>query len=93
MTDHFRDNLFHSAKPSQTRRATTLQFEDWEPHVLERTRLTKIGPNSCRWPYGDVRYSNFAFCGRPSVHNTSYCQGHYNRAFSTDVRGLKVKPE
>ena len=74
------------------KRDVTLDYEDWEPRVLDRTRLTKINTDCCRWPYGDVHHANFAFCGLPTVHNTSYCQGHYNRAFSTDVRGLKVKP-
>lgn len=71
-----------------------LNFEDWEPHILDRVRLAKIKNNQCHWPYGDPLDNTFAYCGRPifaAAHTRSYCKEHYLRAINPDYLKKKGK--
>jgi GcrA cell cycle regulator len=58
-----------------------------EARKQERTRLRLITDksevtvlelkfNSCRWPIGDPRLSDFRFCGKMRVAKCSYCPEH-----------------
>ena len=37
--------------------------------------LLELGPNECRYPYGDG--APYSFCGRPQFNGSSYCGGHF----------------
>jgi len=75
---------FGSLPPSETqsRRSIHLAFEDWEPHFLDRVRLTKIKAGQCHWPYGEIRDKTFGYCGLPTEGVTrSFCPRHSKRAY------------
>jgi hypothetical protein len=36
--------------------------------------LADLGDGMCRWPIGDPRSAEFAYCGAPAAK--SYCAGH-----------------
>jgi GcrA cell cycle regulator len=54
-----------------------------EPVAIPESRRVSIGEltfHSCRWPLGDPRHSDFAFCGADRVNpyddSNAYCAGH-----------------
>jgi hypothetical protein len=38
-------------------------------------KVVALGPEACRWPYGDPRHPDFHFCGSP-VGAKPYCERH-----------------
>ena len=42
-----------------------------------------LGPNMCRWPFGDPGDSDFHFCGKQSVVGKPYCADHCAIAYVT----------
>lgn len=40
-----------------------------------------IRDSMCKWPIGDPTQSGFHFCGRPTKHGASYCEGHAELAY------------
>lgn len=52
-----------------------------EPVDIVPRHLTvlKLGPNDCRYPYGDWPIT---FCGHPSVPGKSYCAAHCRLVFA-----------
>ncbi len=52
--------------------------------------LTNLGNRECRWPIGDPRHDDFAFCGNETVTGRSYCEQHcavayYRKAETQDA--------
>jgi GcrA cell cycle regulator len=54
-----------------------------EAEVGEMRRLSfeDIRDSSCRWPLGDPRSGEFAYCGLQPVEGHSYCAGHCRMAY------------
>jgi GcrA cell cycle regulator len=42
-----------------------------------------LGPNMCRWPFGDPGDADFHFCGKQSVVGKPYCAEHCAIAYVT----------
>lgn len=70
------------AVPLQTRdRRSTWIFADAEVGDMRRVRFADIREASCRWPIGDPRAGDFAYCGLAPAHGRSYCAGHCRIAY------------
>jgi GcrA cell cycle regulator len=48
---------------------------------MQRVRFEEICESACRWPLGDPRTGEFAFCGLASAKGQSYCAGHCRMAY------------
>jgi GcrA cell cycle regulator len=48
---------------------------------MRRLRLEEIRESACRWPLGDPRSGDFAYCGLTPVGGQSYCAGHCQMAY------------
>jgi GcrA cell cycle regulator len=54
-----------------------------EAEIGEMRRLSfeDIRDSACRWPLGDPRSGEFAYCGLQPVEGHSYCAGHCRMAY------------
>lgn len=54
--------------------------------VSRRVQLLELTFNSCRWPIGDPRHADFAFCGadrvKPHDDSNAYCAAHARIAYT-----------
>jgi GcrA cell cycle regulator len=65
---------------------------------MRRLRLEDIRESACRWPLGDPRSGDFAYCGLTPVGGQSYCAGHcrmayrspHARTIARERRGLRA---
>jgi GcrA cell cycle regulator len=48
---------------------------------MRRLRFEDIRESACRWPLGDPRSGDFAYCGLTPVEGQSYCAGHCRMAY------------
>jgi len=67
----------------------------WTPAaVLEMrpVRLEEILEIACRWPLGDPRNGEFAYCGLESAKGHSYCAGHYRMAYQPPKARTRQTP-
>jgi GcrA cell cycle regulator len=56
-------------------------FGDAEVGEMRRLRFEEIRESVCRWPLGDPRSGDFAYCGLTPVEGQSYCAGHCRMAY------------
>ena len=59
------------------------------PLVLDtgdRTTVSTIKNNMCKWPIGDPATDDFHFCGQSTVSGKSYCAYHAHMAFQPPQR-------
>jgi GcrA cell cycle regulator len=66
-------------KPEEGRAAWT--FGGAEVGEMRRLRFEEIRESSCRWPLGDPRSGEFAYCGLTPATSQSYCAGHCRMAY------------
>ena len=62
-------------------RAAGCGFGRAEIGEMRRLRFEEIRESSCRWPLGDPRSGDFAYCGLTPVGGQSYCAGHCQMAY------------
>jgi GcrA cell cycle regulator len=62
-------------------RAAERSFGAAEIGEMRRLRLEDIRDSACRWPLGDPRSGDFAYCGLTPVGGQSYCAGHCQMAY------------
>jgi GcrA cell cycle regulator len=62
-------------------RAAGRSFGEAEIGEMRRLRLEDIRESACRWPLGDPRSGDFAYCGLTPVEGQSYCAGHCRMAY------------
>jgi len=62
-------------------RRSTWIFADAEVGDMRRVRFDDIREASCRWPIGDPRTGDFAYCGLAPANGRSYCAGHCRIAY------------
>jgi GcrA cell cycle regulator len=55
-------------------------FGQAEIGEMRRVRFEDIREFACRWPLGDPRSGEFAYCGLTPAKNQSYCAGHCRMA-------------
>jgi GcrA cell cycle regulator len=48
---------------------------------MRRVRFEDIRESACRWPLGDPRSGDFAYCGLMPAEGRSYCAGHCRMAY------------
>jgi GcrA cell cycle regulator len=48
---------------------------------MRRVRFEEIHESACRWPLGDPRSGEFAYCGLAPAKGQSYCAGHCRMAY------------
>jgi GcrA cell cycle regulator len=48
---------------------------------MRRLRFEDIRESACRWPLGDPRSGEFAYCGLTPAKGQSYCAGHCRMAY------------
>jgi len=63
-----------SSKPGAT-------FGEAEVGEMQRVRFEEIREFACRWPLGDPRTGEFAYCGLTPARGQSYCAGHCRMAY------------
>jgi GcrA cell cycle regulator len=56
-------------------------FEAAEVGEMRRVRFEDIREPACRWPLGDPRSGDFAYCGLKPAEGRSYCAGHCRMAY------------
>jgi GcrA cell cycle regulator len=62
-------------------RAAGGSFAVAEIGEMRRLRFEDIRESACRWPLGDPRSGDFAYCGLTPVGGQSYCAGHCQMAY------------
>lgn len=67
-------------KPVLVHSAEKRSAELAEPDML-RVKLLDLTRTMCRWPLGDPRAADFAFCGGKQVEGCSYCAQHAAEAY------------
>jgi len=71
----------------------------WTPAEAEvgemrRVRFEEIREFACRWPLGDPRSGDFAYCGLRPAEGRSYCAGHCRMAYQPPkARTRQAPPE
>ena len=63
------------------RRKAAWTFAAADVGDMRRLRLEDIMQPACRWPLGDPRCGDFAYCGLAPVEGRSYCAGHCRMAY------------
>jgi GcrA cell cycle regulator len=66
-------------KPVEGRTAWALG--EVEIGEMRRLRFEDIREFACRWPLGDPRSGEFAYCGLTPAKGQSYCAGHCRMAY------------
>lgn len=56
-------------------------FAEAEVGEMRRVRFEEIRGSACRWPLGDPRSEDFAYCGLKPAEGHSYCAGHCRMAY------------
>ena len=80
--DHSSDVALAVRSPGQAgdgRAAWTLG--EAEIGEMRRVRFEDIREFACRWPLGDPRSGEFAYCGLAPAEGQSYCAGHCRMAY------------
>jgi GcrA cell cycle regulator len=62
-------------------RAAGRTFGIAEIGEMRRLRFEDIRESACRWPLGDPRSGDFAYCGLTPAGGQSYCAGHCQMAY------------
>jgi GcrA cell cycle regulator len=56
-------------------------FGEAEIGEMRRLRFEDIRESACRWPLGDPRSGDFAYCGLAPAEGQTYCAGHCRMAY------------
>ena len=86
---HSRPNTGDQSAPAPAARCLSRQqgrgaawaFGETEIGEMRRLRFEDIRESACRWPLGDPRSGDFAYCGLTPVEGQSYCAGHCRMAY------------
>ena len=61
---------------------------------MRRVRFEEIREFACRWPLGDPKTGEFAYCGLTPAKGQSYCAGHCRMAYRPpNARARESQPE
>ena len=67
-------------KPQKTEQASTKHIP------VKKIKLADLKDRQCRWPIGDPRDADFAFCGCPAQPGLPYCAEHAKIAYQMATR-------
>ncbi len=56
-------------------------------------KMIELKERMCRWPMGDPKDENFAFCGCTSTPGMPYCEDHARMAYQAPSRSRTLKAE
>jgi GcrA cell cycle regulator len=70
-----------SQSEGRNARKATWSFAGAEVGEMRRVRFEDIRGSACRWPLGDPRNGDFAYCGLTPAEGHSYCAGHCRMAY------------
>jgi GcrA cell cycle regulator len=73
--------LARSAQVSPREGRPAWMLGEAEIGEMRRLRFEDIRESACRWPLGDPRSGDFAYCGLTPVEGQSYCAGHCRMAY------------
>ncbi len=73
-------------------RKTARTFAEAEVGEMRRVRFEEIRGFACRWPLGDPRSEDFAYCGLKPAEGHSYCAGHCRMAYRRPEAGARQSP-
>ena len=63
-------------------------FAHAEVGDMRRVRFADMRETACRWPLGDPKSGEFAYCGLKAAEGRAYCAGHCRMAYRPPgVRG------
>jgi GcrA cell cycle regulator len=62
-------------------RGAAWSYGEAEIGEMLRLRFEDIRESVCRWPLGDPRSGDFAYCGLAPAEGQSYCAGHCRMAY------------
>jgi GcrA cell cycle regulator len=62
-------------------RGPAWSYGEAEIGEMRRLRFEDIRESACRWPLGDPRSGDFAYCGLTPAEGQSYCAGHCRMAY------------
>jgi len=69
------------APPQEPETRPAWSFAGAEVGEMRRVRFESICEVVCRWPLGDPRSGDFAYCGLKPAEGRSYCAGHCRMAY------------
>jgi len=75
-------------KPGEESKAAWI-FSQAEVGEMQRVRFEEICDFACRWPLGDPRTGEFAYCGLTPAKGRSYCAGHCRMAYRPPNAGAR----
>jgi GcrA cell cycle regulator len=67
-------------------------FAEAEVQEMRRVKFEDIREFACRWPLGDPRSGDFAYCGLKPAEGRSYCAGHCRMAYRRPEAGARQIP-
>jgi len=67
--------------PREQKREPSWVFAEAEVGIMRRIGFEAIRASECRWPVGDPRQEDFAYCGLEAAKGQSYCAGHCRVAY------------
>jgi GcrA cell cycle regulator len=67
-------------------------FAEAEVGEMRRVRFEDIREFACRWPLGDPRSGDFAYCGLKPTKGHSYCAGHCRMAYRRPEARARQSP-
>jgi len=69
-------------------------FGEAEVGEMRRVRFEDIREFACRWPLGDPKAGEFAYCGLAALRGQSYCAGHCRMAYrAPEARARRNPPD
>ena len=76
---------------SREERKAAWAFVEAEVGEMRRVRFEDIRQSECRWPLGDPRNGDFAYCGLTPAEGRSYCAGHCRMAYRPPSAGARER--
>jgi GcrA cell cycle regulator len=76
---------------SRENRKPAWAFVEAEVGEMRRLRFEDIRQSECRWPLGDPRSGDFAYCGLAPAEGRSYCAGHCRMAYRPPGAGARER--
>jgi GcrA cell cycle regulator len=67
------------------------RLDEAEVGEMRRVRFEEIREFACRWPLGDPKTGEFAYCGLTPAKGQSYCAGHCRMAYRPPNAGARQR--
>jgi GcrA cell cycle regulator len=79
----------HPRDPEE--REAAWRLGEAEVGEMRRVRFEEIREFACRWPLGDPKTGEFAYCGLTPAKGQSYCAGHCRMAYRPPNAGARQR--